>query len=128
MITKVWVTVRVTVRVAVTVTVTVRFSVRVSVRVRPLKEISCKIQVVRPNPNPEEFQRKYALTVITRIFFKVNASRTGKLSLKEVRNSTLMTAFMHVSTSEELGLGLGFMMGLGLGFVIGLELGLGLKL
>jgi hypothetical protein len=38
----------------------------------------------------EEFQRKYALTVITRIFYKVNTSRSGKLSLREVRNSNLM--------------------------------------
>ena len=37
----------------------------------------------------EEFQRKYALTVITRIFYKVNVARTGKLSLREVRNSNL---------------------------------------
>ena len=52
--------------------------------------------------NHEEFQRKYALTVITRIFYKVNVSRTGKLSLKEVRNSTLMNAFMHVDEETDI--------------------------
>ena len=52
--------------------------------------------------NHEEFQRKYALTVITRIFYKVNVSRTGKLSLKEVRDSSLMNAFMHVDEETDI--------------------------
>ena len=52
--------------------------------------------------NHEEFQRKYALTVITRIFYKVNLSRSGKLSLKEVRNSSLMNAFMHVDEETDI--------------------------
>lgn len=52
--------------------------------------------------NHEEFQRKYALTVITRIFYKVNLSRSGRLSLKEVRNSSLMNAFMHVDEETDI--------------------------
>lgn len=50
----------------------------------------------------EEFQRKYALTVVTRIFFKVNTSRTGKLSLREVRNSNLFNEFMHVDEETDI--------------------------
>ena len=43
----------------------------------------------------EEFQRKYALTVIVRIFFTNNRSRTGRLTLREVYHSDLFRAFMH---------------------------------
>jgi serine/threonine-protein phosphatase 2A regulatory subunit B'' len=50
----------------------------------------------------EEFQRKYALTVITRIFYKVNKSRTGKISLREIRNSNLVTEFMHVDEETDI--------------------------
>lgn len=50
----------------------------------------------------EEFQRKYALTVITRIFYCVNTSRTGKLSMKEVRNSNLFNACMHVDEETDI--------------------------
>lgn len=50
----------------------------------------------------EEFQRKYALTVITRIFYAVNTSRSGKLSLREVRHSNLFTACMHVDEETDI--------------------------
>jgi serine/threonine-protein phosphatase 2A regulatory subunit B'' len=50
----------------------------------------------------EEFQRKYALTVITRIFYKVNTSRTGKISLHEVRKSNLFSACMHVDEETDI--------------------------
>jgi hypothetical protein len=50
----------------------------------------------------EEFQRKYALTVITRIFFKVNTARSGKLSLREVRKSKLLLDFIHVDEETEI--------------------------
>lgn len=50
----------------------------------------------------DEFQRKYALTVIARIFFKVNVSRTGKLSLREVYNSNLIHEFMHVDEETDI--------------------------
>jgi serine/threonine-protein phosphatase 2A regulatory subunit B'' len=52
--------------------------------------------------NQEEFQRKYALTVITRIFYSVNTSRSGKISLREVRNSNLMSEFMHVDEETDI--------------------------
>lgn len=50
----------------------------------------------------DEFQRKYALTVIARIFFKVNVSRTGKLSLREVHSSNLVQEFMHVDEETDI--------------------------
>jgi serine/threonine-protein phosphatase 2A regulatory subunit B'' len=50
----------------------------------------------------EEFQRKYALTVITRIFYKVNTSRTGKISLHELRRSNLFSACMHVDEETDI--------------------------
>jgi serine/threonine-protein phosphatase 2A regulatory subunit B'' len=50
----------------------------------------------------EEFQRKYALTVITRVFYKVNTSRTGKISLHEVRKSNLFSACMHVDEETDI--------------------------
>lgn len=50
----------------------------------------------------DEFQRKYALTVIARIFFKVNVSRTGKLSLREVYSSNLIQEFMHVDEETDI--------------------------
>lgn len=50
----------------------------------------------------EEFQRKYALTVVTRIFYRVNTSRSGKISLREVRNSNLFQEFMHVDEETDI--------------------------
>jgi serine/threonine-protein phosphatase 2A regulatory subunit B'' len=50
----------------------------------------------------EEFQRKYALTVITRIFYRVNTSRTGKITLRELRKSNLFHACMHVDEETDI--------------------------
>lgn len=50
----------------------------------------------------EEFQRKYALSVIVRIFYAVNTSCSGRLSLKEVVNSNLFNAFMHVDEENDI--------------------------
>jgi hypothetical protein len=50
----------------------------------------------------EEFQHKYALTVITRIFYRVNTSCSGKLSLHEVRKSNLFNACMHVDEETDI--------------------------
>lgn len=52
--------------------------------------------------NHEDFQLKYALTVITRIFYSVNTSRCGKISLKELRKSNLFQAFMHVDEETDI--------------------------
>ena len=50
----------------------------------------------------EEFQKKYALTVITRIFYRVNRSNSGKISLREIKNSNLMEEFMHVDEETDI--------------------------
>jgi serine/threonine-protein phosphatase 2A regulatory subunit B'' len=50
----------------------------------------------------EEFKRKYALTVIARIFYKVNLSRTGKITCREVRRSNLVQEFMHVDEETDI--------------------------
>ena len=50
----------------------------------------------------EEFQKKYSLTVITRIFYKVNTSRSGKLNLREVRSSNLYQACMHADEETDI--------------------------
>jgi serine/threonine-protein phosphatase 2A regulatory subunit B'' len=52
--------------------------------------------------NHDEFQRKYALTVIARIFYKVNLSRTGKISLRELYSSNLIHEFMHVDEETDI--------------------------
>jgi serine/threonine-protein phosphatase 2A regulatory subunit B'' len=41
-------------------------------------------------------------TVIARIFFKVNLSRTGKLSLRELHASNLIVEFMHVDEETDI--------------------------
>jgi serine/threonine-protein phosphatase 2A regulatory subunit B'' len=50
----------------------------------------------------DEFKRKYALTVITRIFYKVNVSRTGKITLRELKASNLVTEFTHVDEEIDI--------------------------
>lgn len=52
--------------------------------------------------NHEEFQKKYAMTVITRIFYKVNLSRTGKITLKELKQSDLRQVFLQVDEETEI--------------------------
>ncbi len=52
--------------------------------------------------NHEEFQRKYALTVITQVFYKVNTSRSGKISLREVKRSKLVDIFMEVDEEIDI--------------------------
>lgn len=50
----------------------------------------------------EEFKRKYALTVIARIFYKVNLSRTGRITVREVRRSNIVQEFMHVDEETDI--------------------------
>ena len=40
--------------------------------------------------------------MITRIFYKVNKSRTGRISLREIRNSNLLSEFMHVDEETDI--------------------------
>ncbi len=46
----------------------------------------------------QQYVNKYILTVITRIFYLINTSRTGKISLREFRNTTssLLTALYQI--------------------------------
>ena len=50
----------------------------------------------------DEFQKKYALTVIVRIFYACNTSRTGRLTLKDVLSGDLFRAFMHVDEENDI--------------------------
>lgn len=49
-----------------------------------------------------EFQEKYAITVVTRIFYGVNASRTGEISQRELRRSNVVEAFLTVDEQEDI--------------------------
>lgn len=53
------------------------------------------------NAHPD-FQHKYALTVITRVFYNVNRSGTGKIIWKEVRNSKFCQALKFVDENEDI--------------------------
>jgi len=52
--------------------------------------------------NHAEFQEKYAVTVITRIFYSVNKCHSGKITLRQIRRSDLMQAFQQVDDEEDI--------------------------
>jgi serine/threonine-protein phosphatase 2A regulatory subunit B'' len=49
-----------------------------------------------------EFQEKYAVTVITRIFYSVNRCHSGKISTRQIRHSDLLSAFYQVDEEEDI--------------------------
>jgi EF-hand domain len=49
-----------------------------------------------------EFQDKYALTVITRIFYGVNKCHSGKITARQIRRSDLLDAFYQVDDEEDI--------------------------
>lgn len=49
-----------------------------------------------------EFQEKYALTVITRIFYSVNKCHSGKITARQIRRSDLLDAFHQVDEEEDI--------------------------
>lgn len=49
-----------------------------------------------------EFQEKYALTVITRIFYSVNRCHSGKITSRQIRRSDLLDAFHQVDEEEDI--------------------------
>jgi len=49
-----------------------------------------------------EFQEKYAVTVITRIFYTVNTCHTGRITSRQVRRSDLLDAFQQVDEEEDI--------------------------
>jgi serine/threonine-protein phosphatase 2A regulatory subunit B'' len=52
--------------------------------------------------NHAEFQEKYAVTVITRIFYVVNKCHSGRITSRQVRRSDLLDAFHQVDEEEDI--------------------------
>ncbi|MBA0599999.1 hypothetical protein Gorai_006198, partial [Gossypium raimondii] len=49
-----------------------------------------------------EFQERYAETVIYRIFYYINRSETGRLTLRELKRGNLIAAMQHVDEEEDI--------------------------
>jgi len=52
--------------------------------------------------NHAEFQEKYAVTVITRIFYSVNKCHSGRITSRQVRRSDLLESFLLVDEEEDI--------------------------
>ena len=52
--------------------------------------------------NHAEFQEKYAVTVITRIFYSVNRCHSGRITCRQIRRSDLLDAFLQVDDEEDI--------------------------
>mmetsp|Transcript_12791 Transcript_12791/g.24008 ORF Transcript_12791/g.24008 Transcript_12791/m.24008 type:complete len:638 (+) Transcript_12791:204-2117(+) len=52
--------------------------------------------------NHAEFQDKYAITVITRIFYSVNRCHSGRITARQIRRSDLLSAFHQVDEEEDI--------------------------
>eukprot|EP00594_Rhizosolenia_setigera_P014036 CAMPEP_0178962478 /NCGR_PEP_ID=MMETSP0789-20121207/14388_1 /TAXON_ID=3005 /ORGANISM="Rhizosolenia setigera, Strain CCMP 1694" /LENGTH=586 /DNA_ID=CAMNT_0020646635 /DNA_START=287 /DNA_END=2047 /DNA_ORIENTATION=+ len=52
--------------------------------------------------NHAEFQEKYAITVITRIFYSVNTCHNGKITARQIRRSDLLESFHNVDREEDI--------------------------
>lgn len=52
--------------------------------------------------NHAEFQDKYAITVITRIFCCVNKCHSGRITARQIRRSDLLSAFHQVDEEEDI--------------------------
>ena len=50
----------------------------------------------------DEFQEKYAITVITRIFYIVDTQHSGIITAKQARKSNLFAAFVKVEEEEDI--------------------------
>lgn len=49
-----------------------------------------------------EFQEKYAVTVIARIFYSVNRCHSGRITARQIRRSDLLAAFHQVDDEEDI--------------------------
>ncbi len=49
-----------------------------------------------------EFQEKYAVTVITRIFYSVDKCHSGRITSRQIRRSELLEAFQQVDEEEDI--------------------------
>ncbi|KAK6278827.1 hypothetical protein POUND7_019094 [Theobroma cacao] len=52
--------------------------------------------------NTPEFQERYAETVVYRIFYYINRSGTGRLTLRELKRGNLIAAMQHVDDEEDI--------------------------
>ncbi|CAJ1966309.1 unnamed protein product [Cylindrotheca closterium] len=52
--------------------------------------------------NHAEFQEKYAVTVITRIFYSINKCHSGRITSRQIRRSDIMEAFSRVDEEEDI--------------------------
>ncbi|XP_057423877.1 serine/threonine protein phosphatase 2A regulatory subunit B''beta-like [Lotus japonicus] len=52
--------------------------------------------------NTPEFQERYAETVIHRIFYYMNRSGNGRLTLRELKRGNLIEAMLHVDEEEDI--------------------------
>ncbi|EOY06069.1 Calcium-binding EF-hand family protein isoform 4 [Theobroma cacao] len=52
--------------------------------------------------NTPEFQERYAETVVYRIFYYINRSGTGRLTLRELKRGNLIAALQHVDDEEDI--------------------------
>ena len=52
--------------------------------------------------NHAEFQDKYAVTVITRIFYSVNLCHSGRITSRQIRKSNLLEVFQQVDEEEDI--------------------------
>jgi serine/threonine-protein phosphatase 2A regulatory subunit B'' len=52
--------------------------------------------------NHAEFQDKYAVTVITRIFYSVNLCHSGRITSRQIRKSNLLSVFQQVDDEEDI--------------------------
>jgi len=65
-------------------------------------------ELLRDHPGLEflsshaEFQEKYAVTVITRIFYSVNRCHSGRITERQIRRSDLLAAFQQVDEEEDI--------------------------
>lgn len=52
--------------------------------------------------NHAEFQDKYAVTVITRIFYSVNLCHSGRITSRQIRKSNLLSVFQQVDEEDDI--------------------------
>lgn len=50
----------------------------------------------------DEFQEKYAISIITRIFYYTNTSHSGRITSRQLRRSDLLEAFQVVDEEEDI--------------------------
>ncbi len=67
--------------------------------VQEIMDVHPGLQLLRA-PSQVESAKKYLLTVITRMYYKINTSRTGKISMKEFRTSNLLSTLEYLDNTK----------------------------